>query len=218
MTISSVTAAAGTDHAASQTQKKGTLTQGDFINLLVTQMRFQDPLNPIDNNQMATQMAQFGSLQALQDMSESLKNMAAYQSSSSNLQVAGLIGKTVEAAGNNLQISQGAVSGGHYQLSRPGKVRIGIYDASGQLVRILDEGVKDTSKQKLVWDGKNQQGATLPDGAYSFQVSAVDEKDQSVSVSSSMVAPVTGVSFENGSTYLKLGSAKIAVSDILSIL
>jgi flagellar basal-body rod modification protein FlgD len=218
MTISSVTAAAGTDQAASQTKKKDTLTQEDFINLLVTQMRFQDPLNPIDNNQMATQMAQFSSLQALQDMSESLKNMAAYQSSSSNLLVAGLIGKTVEAAGNNLLINAGAVSEDHYQLSRPGMVRIGIYDASGQLVRTLDEGVKDTSRLKLVWDGKNQQGANLPDGAYTFQVSALDEKGQSVSVSSSMVAPVTGVSFENGTTYLQLGSAKITVSDILSIL
>jgi flagellar basal-body rod modification protein FlgD len=218
MTISSVTAAAGTDQAASQTKPKDTLSREDFITLLVTQMRFQDPLNPIDNNQMATQMAQFSSLQALQDMSDSLETMAAYQSSSSNLQVAGLIGKTVEAAGNSLLINQGSVSEGHYQLSRPGMVRVGIYDSGGQLVRTLDEGVKDTSKQKIIWDGKNQEGVSLPDGAYTFQIAALDEKGQSVSVSSSMVAPVTGVSFDNGITYLQLGSAKITVSDILSIL
>jgi flagellar basal-body rod modification protein FlgD len=87
MSISSISSNA-TPTQADQTKKKGTLNQADFMNLFITQMRFQDPLNPIDNNQMAAQMAQFSSVEALENMNQSLKAMAAYQASSSNVLLA----------------------------------------------------------------------------------------------------------------------------------
>jgi flagellar basal-body rod modification protein FlgD len=217
MSISAVSSNAASVQA-DQTRKRDTLNQADFIKLFVTQLRFQDPMNPLDNNQMAAQMAQFSSVEALENMNQSLKTMAAYQTSTSNVLLAGLIGKKVEAAGHQLSVGQGAVSEGSYQLARNGRVSVQIYDPSGRLVRTIDEGIKDPSKQRFVWDGKNQQGAALPDGAYSFQVSAVDEKGQAVPVAMTTVGTVTGISFENGTTYLKLGSGKITMGDILSIL
>ena len=221
MSISSVSSAAISSQLAdqtTQTKKRDTLNQEDFINLLVTQLRFQDPLNPIDNNQMAAQMAQFSSLESLGKINDSLNTMAAYQASTSNVLLAGLIGKKVEASGSQLSIDQGAVSEGYYQLSKQGKVTVRIYDSLGRLVRTMEEGSKDASKQKLVWDGKNEQGASMPAGNYTFQVSAVDEKGQSISVGATTLGTVTGVSFEDGVTYLKLGSRKVTMGDILSIL
>jgi flagellar basal-body rod modification protein FlgD len=217
MSISPLSSAVDQNQSMSQTSAKNTLTQQDFLNLFVTQMRYQNPLDPLDNNQMATQMAQFGSLEALNNMNTILGNMASSQASMNDLQGIALIGKKVEASGNSLSIEGGKVSEGYYQLSNPGKVTLRIYDAQGRLVRTIDDGLKDGSKQKIVWDGKNQQGATLSDGLYLFQVSAVDEKGQAISVKSSSVSTVTGLSFENGVVYLNCGPKKITLSDILSI-
>jgi flagellar basal-body rod modification protein FlgD len=217
MSISALSSVVDQSQSVSQTSKTDALTQQDFLNLLVAQMKNQDPLNPVDNNQMATQMAQFASLDALNNMNTTLTNIANSQASMNSLQGIGLLGKKVEANGNSLSIEKGNVSEGYYQLSSPGKVTIQIFDAQGQLVRTIEDGLKDISKQKVVWDGKNEQGMTQPDGTYQFQVSAVDTKGQSVSASSNFVATVTGISFENGIVYLQCGPKKITLSDIISI-
>ena len=217
MSISAVSSTVDQNQSVTQTAKKNTLTQEDFLNLFVTQMRYQNPLDPIDNNQMATQMAQFSSLEALNNMNTILGNIAGYQASMNSFQGVGLIGKKVEAIGNGLSVDQGKVSEGYYQLSKPGKVTLQIYNAQGGLVRTIEDGQNDASRQKVVWDGKDQQGVTLPDGTYVFQVSALDEKGQAISVSSYMIDTVTGVSFENGVVYLNCGPKRITLSDILSI-
>jgi flagellar basal-body rod modification protein FlgD len=217
MSISALSSVVDQSQSVSQTSKTDTLTQQDFLNLLVAQMKNQDPLNPIDNNQMATQMAQFASLDALNNMNTTLTNIANSQASMNSLQGIGLLGKKVEANGNSLSVEKGNVSEAYYQLSSPGKVTIQIFDAQGRLVRTIEDGLKDISKQKVVWDGKNEQGVTQPDGTYQFQVSAVDTKGQSVSASSNFVATVTGISFENGIVYLQCGPKKITLSDIISI-
>lgn len=217
MDLSTLSAITQSNESTSQTKKQGTLTQEDFFNLFVAQLKYQNPLEPMDNYQMATQMAQLGSMESLNNMNLSLQNMAANQVSMSSLQASELIGRKVEATGNVLSKENGAVSEGTYQLSKPGKVTVRIYNAEGTLLRTLEEGVKDTSKQKVVWDGKSQEGEKLPDGTFPFKISATDENGQSISVSSSMVGIVTGISFENGVTYLKLGSQKITLSNITAI-
>lgn len=201
-----------------QVQRTTSLDQVDFMNLLVVQLQNQNPLEPMDSSQMAAQMAQLGSLQALTNMNTSIQQMVNYLASTNSMNAAQLIGKTVEATGNNLSIASGVVSKASYQLSNPGTATIKIYDSAGQLVRTIDDGAKDVSKQQLNWDGKDQNGVKLPDGTYTFQVSAVDNTGQAVTANSWMVGTVNGISFENGVTYLNLGSGKITLSSITSIL
>jgi flagellar basal-body rod modification protein FlgD len=217
-TVSSISQVASQNTQANSTTKKTTLTQQDFMNLFTKQLQYQDPLAPMDNYQMATQMAQFETVQALSDMTKSIQTLQAYQASASSLQTVGLIGKKVQSKGNSLSIDQGVVSEGSYQLTKTGKVSIKIFDANGNMVRSIDDGVKNTSKQRVTWDGKNQQGAQLPAGNYTFSVSAIDEKNQQIQVTTSKVGTVTGISFENGTTYLNMGTDKITISDIIAIL
>jgi flagellar basal-body rod modification protein FlgD len=216
--VSSISQVASQNTQATSTPKKTTLTQEDFMNLFTKQLQYQDPLAPMDNYQMATQMAQFGTVQALNDMTKSIQTMQAYQASASSLQTVGLIGKKVQSKGNSLSIDQGMGAEGSYQLTKPGKVSIQIFDANGNMVRFIDGGVKDTSKQRFTWDGKNQQGAQLPAGNYTFSVSAIDNKNQPIQVTTSKVGTVTGISFENGITYLNMGTDRITISDIIAIL
>ena len=218
MNISSVTSAATTNSQGTTGAKKNALTQDDFLKLFTTQLKYQNPLEPMDNFQMATQLAQFNSVDALTRMNETMTQLAANQNSMNNLQMAGLIGKKVKTQGNNLAIQQGAVGEGMYQLAKPGKVAVQILNAQGGLVRLIDAGAKDATLQKVEWDGKNQAGATLPDGVYTFKVLAVDAQGQSVSVATHQIGTVNGVSLDNGSVALQVSGGKVQFSDILSIL
>ena len=212
------TASADPNSSPGTTQRATTMDQIDFMNLLVVQLQNQNPLEPMDSSQMAAQMAQLGSLQALNDVKSSIQQMVSYLASTNSMNASQLIGKKVEATGNNLSIENGVVSGASYQLSNPGTVTIKIYDSSHRLVRTIDDGAKDGSKQALTRDGKDQNGVKLPDGTYLFEVSAVDTAGQTVSANSWMVGTVKGVSFENGVTYLDIGPGKITLSDIAGIL
>jgi len=218
MSISSVSPTVNFDPAAGSGKRKTSLDQQDFFNLFITQLRNQNPLNPMDNYQMATQVAQFNSLDSLNRIESSLETLGAYQSSMNSLQATGLIGKRVETESQYLSINGGKASEGYYQLSKPGKVKIQVYDGKGQLIRTLDEGAKDGSRQKLVWDGKSQEGMKQPDGGYFFQVTAVDEKGQPIPASLSRIDTVTGIQFENGVIYLDLGSERITLQDVKAIL
>jgi flagellar basal-body rod modification protein FlgD len=128
------------------------------------------------------------------------------------------VGKKVEVKGSALSLSQGTASEGSYQLDLPGKATIKILDENGSLVRTIESQVTDTQKHQLRWDGKNDQGTTLPDGKYRFQVSAVDAQGTAIEVKTTMVGKVDGVTFEQGNAYLQIGSNKVLLSEIIAIL
>jgi len=218
MTTSAINAATATGASTNPTSKNSSLNQADFLNIFVTQLKHQDPLQPLDNNQMASQMAQFSMVQSLNDMTASLKSMESSQAAVNNLQAASLVGKKVEVKGSALSLSQGTASDGSYQLEKPGKATIKILDEKGSLVRVIESGVTDTQKQKFLWDGKNQQGAALPDGQYRFQVSAVDAQGAAIEVKTTMVGKVDGVTLDQGKAYLQIGSNKVLLSEIMAIL
>jgi flagellar basal-body rod modification protein FlgD len=218
MSITPVTSTSTSNSQGTTGTKKSTLTQEDFLKLFMTQMKFQNPLEPLDNFQMATQLAQFNTVDSLTRMNETLNQLMASQNSMNNLQAAGLIGKKVETQGNRLSLQQGAVSEGTYQLARPGNAVIQIFNAQGGLVRQIDAGFRDTSRQRIGWNGNNQAGSTLPDGFYTFRVIAVDAQGQAVPVTTYRTGVVEGVSLENGSVTLQVNGEKVSFSDVLSIL
>lgn len=199
-------------------QRKTSLNQEDFLNLFVTQLKNQNPFDPLDHYQMASQIAQFNSLDSLNRIHRSLENLSEYQASMNGLHAAGLIGKKVEVQRPVLSLNQGKVSEGYYQLSKPGQVKIAIYDGQGQLVRTLEEGMKDTSRQKVLWDGKSDAGLKQKDGRYFFQVIATDEKGQPIPVEFSIVDTITGIHFDQGIIYLDLGAERVTLQDVKAIL
>jgi flagellar basal-body rod modification protein FlgD len=210
----SVTAANGTTSVT----RKTALTQEDFLNLFVTQMRYQNPLEPMDNYQMASQMGQMSSVESLKKVSDSLDQLVASQTSVNNFQASGLIGKKVEYQGNTLTLNQGTTSEAYYQLANPGKALIQVYNAAGNLVWQSEAGSKDGTKQKFEWNGRNQNGVSLPDGTYSFQVVALDGGGKAIPVTTGCAGTVNGVYLENGTSSLQVGQNKVSLSKITAIL
>jgi len=112
MSISALSTATNANSSSGQTQRKVTLNQEDFLNLLITQLQNQDPTAPMDSTQMASQMAQFSTLNALNDISTSLQNLNASQATLTTLQASSLIGKTVNVNGNTLSVTGVTVENG----------------------------------------------------------------------------------------------------------
>lgn len=196
----------------------GTLGKDDFLQLLVAQLRAQDPLNPMESTEFTAQLAQFSSLEQLYNVNDGLGNMLTSQTSLTNAQSVGFIGKTVKATGGSIEVKDGVPDALHFDLpSDANKVFIDIYDAGGGFVRRIEEDAKNAGKQALTWKGGDSRGNTVSDGVYSFEVSAVGFQNESLHPTTLTEGKVTGVTFENGAACLMAGNIKIPMHTVIEV-
>ena len=206
-----------TGSASSGSEKKG-MGKDEFLTLLLTQLQHQDPLNPMDSTDMTAQLAQFSQLEQLENVNTTLEYSQLYLASLNNAQAVDFIGKDIEAKGDAIQLSEGGSASVSYELmGDAGSVTIKIYDQDMGLVRIVEQGSGNAGKQEYHWDGKNKDGNQVAAGTYTFEVSATDVNGEGVAVNTYLRGVVTGVTFENGITYLLLGEQKIALGDVIKV-
>ena len=142
--------------------------QDRFLKLLVTQMKNQDPLNPMDNAQVTSQMAQLSTVNGI----ERLNTTLAASTKAQAFQSVGMIGHNILAPGSSINLSGGQALGGVELPSAADSVKVSVIDANGVLVRSLDLGQQDQGVVPFRWDGKTNAGLDAPDGGYSFAVDA----------------------------------------------
>ncbi len=147
-------------------------TQDRFMTLLVTQLKNQDPLNPMDNAQMTSQMAQISTVSGIDKLNVTLQALSASMYSNQALQATAMIGHGVLVAGSGVDLVKNTGLGG-FELSQPAdNTVVSIYNKAGELVRRVDLGAKPAGITKWQWDGKDSKGADLPEGHYTFSVNA----------------------------------------------
>ena len=183
MLISSL-ATQGKDTSATPVNPKTQLGKDDFLHLLTMQLQYQDPLNPMDNTQFVSQMAQFSSLEQLQNMNKSLGDKTGgedqLQAAFLKSQAASLVGKKVEIA-----TDEAAYDGTHdtslsYHLaSGVSRAHLQILDAGNQIVRDIDLSTRQ-AYGKVKWDGKSTNGSEVPAGAYRVVIAGEDANSQPV--------------------------------------
>lgn len=142
--------------------------QDRFLKLLVTQMKNQDPLNPLDNAQVTTQIAQLSTVTGIEKLNATLEAFTRAQA----FQAAGLIGRYVLAPGEFVNLKGGAGAGGFELPTSVDNVKVAIVDANGNLVRRLDLGKQNEGVGAFQWDGTTDAGGMEPDGVYRFTVTA----------------------------------------------
>ncbi|MBI5056939.1 MAG: hypothetical protein HZB61_10035 [Nitrospirae bacterium] len=203
--------------SAIQTVGGKTLGKQEFLNLLIKQLGYQDPLNPMDSTQFTSQLTQFSSLEQLSNINTTLNDVLSFQHSMQNASVANLIGRTVKVPGDSTYLGSTADIG--YELSGDAAtVEISIYDGSGNPVVTKNLGAQTKGENSFVWDGKDAQGSQMTEGNYTFEIKAKDASGNDVSTAANSTGKVTGVIFEDGVTYLALDSGrKINLSEIESI-
>jgi len=209
--------------SAADTVSSNVLGKDDFLKLLITQLRYQDPMNPLDGTEFASQLAQFSSLEQLANMNESLTasittNQIMAQSIGNAL-AASMIGKDVKASGDAVQwTGSDDVRFGYTLDQSAASATVKIYDTQGQLVRTIAGTGTKSGDNAVTWDGKDELGATVAAGSYTFTVEAADDSGASVSSSSFLYGTVSAVRFKSTGTVFVVDGAEIPLSQILEIL
>jgi flagellar basal-body rod modification protein FlgD len=186
------------------------LDQEDFLNLLITQLRNQDPMNPLDSADYTAQLAQFTSLEELYTVNENLVSMQEILSNQGEETLLELIGKTVKADDNTMLVTDGSAVSGAYTLDEAADVTISVYDSSGSEIRTLYRYGQDAGEHAIDWDGRNNSGETVDDGIYYYEVAAVDENGSSVEASTYISGEVTGITYEYVVPYLMIGDRLVS--------
>jgi flagellar basal-body rod modification protein FlgD len=202
----------------SSSNEVSSLGKDAFLNLLVTQLRNQDPLSPMDSTQFTAQLAQFSSLEQLSNINDNLGILQLYQASINNSQAVGFIGRTVKSLGNSVYFAEGVQAEMHFELAEEAsEVFIHIYDSKGNFVKTMECGSLNAGDQSIEWDGTDDEGNALLEGTYTFEVVANDAGGEEVEATTFMINKVTGVTFEEGITYLLAGDLKIAIGNVVEV-
>ncbi len=146
--------------------------QDRFLTLLVTQMKNQDPLNPMDNAQVTSQLAQLSTVTGIDKLNSTVESLMGSYQSSQSLQAAALIGKGVLAPGNQTGLSEKQALMGVEFPSDVDSAVITIKDASGNVVQTIDVPKQSAGSKPIIWDGKKSDGTDAADGTYTFDVKA----------------------------------------------
>jgi len=195
----------------------GTLDENDFLKLLTAQLQAQDPLNPMDATNFASQLAQFSSVEQLTNINSQLSAMTASQAAMQNTMATELIGKTVSVTGNTVTLN-GTANLNYSLQSNASNVTLSVYDSSGALVKTAVVGSESAGNNSFAWDGTDNKGNQLPSGQCTFTVAAVDGTGQSITATPLTSGTVTGVSFNNNVTYLSInGTTQVQLGDIHEI-
>lgn len=140
-----------------------------FLQLLVTQMKNQDPLSPQDNTAFVAQLAQFSSLEATQNLSTSVDSIATQYQSSQALQASALVGRSVIVdSGSAVVDTTKGLSGSVVVPASNSSTTVNVYDSQANLVDTIDLGAQSAGTASFTWDGKAADGTVAPAGTYSF--------------------------------------------------
>lgn len=212
------TVASQSELTVTETKKNDVLGKDDFLRLLVTQLQYQDPLNPADSAQFTAQLAQFSSLEQLGNINDNIGGLQLSQTALNNSQAVNFIGKTVTSSGNSIHLTDGVSDDLQFELGADAKaVFMNIYDGAGNYVKTIESGALSAGEQTLKWGGADQAGNKVSDGAYTFEVAAVNADDNMVNTKTFTSGMVTGVTFKNGSLCLLAGNKEIPVDTVIQI-
>lgn len=153
---------------------KKELGQAEFFDLMVAQLKFQDPIKPVANTEFVAQLAQFSNVRALGDIQESMAELVGAFQSSQALQASTLVGRGVLVPGNAAELNPGEEVSGVLELAeRAADVQVSVFHPSGELVRRIELGDGEAGRLPFAWDGLDAQGAPAPPGLYTLSADGV---------------------------------------------
>ncbi len=188
-----------------------------FLKLLTTQLKNQDPTQPLDTNQFTQQLVSFSEVEQAVTANKHLEELVA-ASGGGNLNAGvGYIGQVIEANGNSGVLSNGVAPFVYDLPSAASKASVVVTDETGQVV-FSGNGSVNAGRNLVTWDGKNSKtGATMSDGVYHIAVTATDANGKAITPTTYTSGVVSAITKENGVLTLNVGSLKIPVTDVSGV-
>lgn len=187
-----------------------------FLTLLTTQLRNQNPLDPLDTNQFTQQLVQFAGVEQQLKTNDQLTALVSLQKTAQSTQALGFVGKTAVVDGSTAALANGAAT---WNMSVPtnSDVSISITNSTGQTVFSGKYSVNAGENQVFGWDGKGNDGTQWPDGAYKMTATAVDTAGNSVAVSTQVQGLVSSVDLTQTPPLLSINGQTYTVDQIKRI-
>jgi flagellar basal-body rod modification protein FlgD len=201
------------------TSKTKKIGQEQFLELMVAQLKNQDPTKPLQSGEFLGQLAQFGTVNGIQEMQSSLSDLSTSLRSNQALMASGLVGRTVLAPGNVAALTADAGLSGVLDMpASAGDVVLSISDASGQLVQRLSLGQQAAGQLTFNWDGKMANGMTAAPGLYKIDAQAISGNDK-FAVNTSVLSRVDSVTLGDpkGMTLNLSGLGPVLLGDVKQI-
>ena len=206
--------ASSSSSSGNSTEIASNFTQ--FLTLLTTQLKNQNPLDPMDTNQFTQQLVQFAGVEQQLKSNDRLDSILSASQSASSASATSYIGKTVTADGSASQLSKGSASWTLTPARAASKAVISILDSQNNVVATQSTTLTAGS-QAYTWNGKTSAGLTAPDGNYSIKVSATDATGATVAVDTSLTGTVDEVDLSGTTPVLIIGSQKVPLSSVQTI-
>jgi flagellar basal-body rod modification protein FlgD len=186
-----------------------------FLQILTTQLRNQNPLDPLDTNQFTQQLVQFSGVEQQLKTNEFLEAMMTSTQNANNSQAVSYIGKVVTAEGAKTELVNGAATW-HFASEKAANITATVRDKDGNVVYTKTGSVKQ-GESVFTWDGVGSDGRKKPDGSYSVTIEGRDSDGKLVNVATQMTGEVTGVDFSGSEPVLIVGGARVNLSAVLSV-
>ncbi len=216
-------AGSGTDISSIMQVNGANLGKEDFLKLLVTQLKYQSPMEPMKNEAFVAELAQFSSLEGIQNLNtkfdNSVKSNALLAQSIGNSMATTLIGKSVKIQTNQFQLNENDGMEIHYNLPKTADhVSIEIYDGQGNLVTTQTLGGESSGDHVYRWNGEDKDGEPLASGTYKVVVKGIDSKKKEINVPTYLVGKVDSVRYSNGGAYLMVNGQMYGIGDVQEVL
>ncbi|MBO6676548.1 MAG: flagellar hook assembly protein FlgD [Rhizobiales bacterium] len=187
-----------------------------FLQLLTTQLRNQDPLEPMDTNQFTQQLVQFSGVEQQIQTNSYLENLITSTEAQSVNAAVNYLGSTVTVAGVSTTLDSGQASWELVSGVAAPDSTISIYDVNGNEIFTTKHAV-DRGESTFTWDGKTNDGTDAPDGVYSIRVVGNTSDGQAVNVYAAVTGKVTGVDFTGSEPVLQIGDVRANLSSVMEI-
>lgn len=191
-----------------------------FLNLLTTQLQFQDPLKPMESTEFIAQLAQFRALESALETNKALDTLVQGSTAMNNMGAAGLLGKTVEVVGGAISHQAGQTETVSYRLPADAtEVFIMVKNEAGRSVKnITIKEAQGQGAHQVIWDGKDNDGNAAPAGTYTYAGVLKDGSGQVGPVRIHTGGEVTGISYEPGGPFATVNGVNVKVEEIVKVL
>jgi len=219
MTVSSTssTTSSNSSSTASSTSSSSTISSSDFLNLLLSELQNQDPLNATSTTDFMNQLTSYANFTEQQSINSSMTSLASSFSSLVTLNSVNYIGHTVEAKTDTATLSGGSATFGYNLSAASSNVTITVKDSSGNTV-YTGSGSGNQGDNTFTWNGQTTSGTQLPDGGqYTISVTATDSAGNSVFNYATTTGKVTGIDTSTATPSLTVNGVSVSAANIIAV-